>query len=221
MPQSTAYGYDVDEIDAPKYLSHGEWTITGTKSIDAWMPLKPNVTLASGLFGSSGLYAVDQYAEPYDNQSGLSGCIGVNIRKIHTQTNTGLRNANLGLRKMAVLHEGYCMMSYESGTLDGTVITLKYGDAIAPTISGFRAYEELNTSTFYAFSAAPTLETGAAVPTATGVFISGISATAAYTALNTGYRQCKLGWFADVASNMTGYWHRVKIMPNSIYGTTK
>jgi hypothetical protein len=221
MSSGTPYGYDIDEIDAPKFMSRGEWNLTGTKSCDAWMPLKPNTTLSSGLYGVSGLFEVYQWAEPYDDISGLSGCIGVNIRKLSKATDTGLRNQNIGLRKMAVLHEGYCIMEYMSGTLDGTVITLKYGDAIAPTWSGFRAYEEINYDTIYAFSAAPTVETGAKVPAGTGVFISGISPTSAYNVLNTGIRQVKLGWFADVVSNKTGARHRVKICPNSIYGTTK
>ena len=197
MSSGTPYGYDVDELDAPKFLSRGEWNLTGTEEVDAWQPLKSNTTLSSGLFGVSGLYEVYQWATKYDDISGISGCIGVNIRKLSKATATGLRNQNIGLRKMAVLHEGYAIMEYIAGTLDGTVITLKYGDVIAPCTSGFRCFQELNQ------------QEGAAVPTATGVF------------LTTGTRQCKLGWFADVVSDQTGARHRVKIMPNSIYGTTK
>jgi hypothetical protein len=200
MSSGTPYGYDIDELDAPKFLSRGEWNLTGTEEIDAWQPLKSSTTLSSGLFGQSGLYEVYQWATKYDDISGISGCIGVNIRKLSKATDTGLRNQNIGLRKMAVLHEGYCIMEYIAGTLDGTVITLKYGDVIAPATSGFRCFQELNF----------TLISGA-IGTAT---LSG-------TFLHTGTRQCKLGWFADVVSDQTGARHRVKIMPNSIYGTTK
>lgn len=219
MSSGTPYGYDIDEIDAPKFMSRGEWNITGTKDCDAWMPLKANTTLASGLFGVSGLYSVTQYAEPYDDISGLSGCIGVNIRKMSLETNTGLRNQNIGLRKIAVIHEGYVIMEYIAGTLDGTVITLKYGDVIAPCTSGFRCYEELNYGSIIGFSSVTSGEFSA-IPIATGhALITGSTAT--YNVLTTGYRQVKLGWFADVVSDATGYRHRVKIMPNSIYGTTK
>ena len=219
MSSGTPYGYDIDELDAPKFLSRGEWNLTGTEEIDAWQPLKSNTTLSSGLFGVSGLYEVYQWATAYDDVSGISGCIGVNIRKLSKATDTGLRNQNIGLRKMAVLHEGYAIMEYIAGTLDGTVITLKYGDAIAPCTSGFRCYQELNFGSIIGFSVVASGEF-AAVPVATGhALITGTTAT--YNVLHTGYRQVKLGWFADVVSDQTGARHRVKIMPQSIYGTTK
>lgn len=194
---SIPYGYDIAEVDAPKYMSRGEWDISGTYQIDAWMPLKHVGALTSGLRGVSGTRIVRQWCAPYDDISGLSGCIGVNIRKIFESTNTGLRNQNIGLRKMAILHEGYVFMKYVYGLLDGTVVTLKYGDVLAPTISGFRVYEELN------------VVEGAGVPVSTGVF------------LTTGTRQVKLGWYADVVSDATGTRKRIKLIPNSIYGTTK
>lgn len=196
---ATPYGYDVDEIDAPKFMSRGEWSLTGTKDADAYWPLKPNTTLSSGSFGLSGNYEVEQWCEPYDDTSGISGCIGVNIRKISKISETGnKKNQNLGLRKLAVLHEGYVYMYYQSGTLDGTPITMKYGDWIAPCPSGFRTYEELNI---------------------TG--ISGSQGSNFVQAYMTGYRQCQLGWYADVVSSATGTRKRVKIMPQSIYGNTK
>lgn len=195
MSSNVPYGYDIDEIDAPKYMSRGEWSLTGTKDALAYWPMKADPTLTSGLFGTSGLYDVTQWCLPYDNISGLSGCIGVNIRKISKISETGnTRNQNLGNRSLAILHEGYIFMSYESGTLDGALVTLRYGDAIAPCTSGFRVYQELNI---------------------TG--ISGID-TPLTQGFVTGDRQVKLGWYADVPSNLTGVYRRVKIMPNRIYG---
>ncbi len=92
------------------------------------------------------------------------------------------------------MHEGYVPMYYQSGTLDGTVLTMKYGDRIAPCISGFRTYEDVN------------LIPVSVTPAATG-----------YT-IGTGIQQCKLGWWADITSNLTGVRHRVKIMANHIVG---
>jgi hypothetical protein len=138
---ATPYGYDVDEIDSPRYVTRGEWELTGTKALQAYMPLKHGGALTSGLFGLSGIYAVSNWALPYDDISGISGCIGVNLRKMLTQTNTGLHGEAFTRRKVGILHQGVVKMKYQSGTLDGAVITLKWGDQIAPTISGFRAYE--------------------------------------------------------------------------------
>lgn len=195
---TTPYGYSVDEIDAPKFVSRGEWDITGTTEIEAYTPLKANATLSSGMFGS-GAYEVRQWAEPYDDISGISGCIGINLRRIRRSTQSGISyiNENIGRRKMAVLHEGYAFMRYQSGTLDGAVVTLKYGDWIAPCTSGFRVYQEINYGT------------------ATG------EGTNNRNVLHTGYRQVKLGWYADTQSNSTGSRKRVKIMPSMIYGKYK
>lgn len=138
---ATPYGYDVDEIDSPRYVTRGEWELTGTKALQAYMPLKHGGALTSGLFGLSGIYAVNNWALPYDDISGISGCIGVNLRKMLTQTNTGLHGEAFTRRKVGILHQGVIKMKYQSGTLDGAVVTLKWGDTIAPTISGFRVRE--------------------------------------------------------------------------------
>ncbi len=180
-----SYGFDIDNIDAPKYVSRGEWDITGNYAIEAFTPLKSAGAMTSGAFGVSGTYNVNNWAVPYDDISGCSGCIGVTLRRIEAYTNTGLRNSNLYRRKMGVLHEGYCFMRFQEGQLDGTIITLRYGDSIAPCTSGFRAYEIV------------TVEDGA---------------------IGTGLQQCKLGWYADLASDATGTIKKVKIMPNTIYG---
>lgn len=187
----TPYGYDVEQIDAPKYISRGEFDITGTKELEAYMPLQlSSTTLSSGAFGVSGLYRVQQMAVPYADNSGLSGCIGINTRKVRKSTDTGLRNQNLMNRKLAILHEGYCYMLYQSGTLDGTVRTLRHGDLIAPCHSGFRVYEELNHSAVN--------------------YTGGI--------MTTGDRQCILGHYADVASSLTGTWKKVRIYPHQTFG---
>jgi hypothetical protein len=194
----TPYGWDTENIEAPKFVSRGEWDITGTKALAAFQPLNVySTTFDSGIFGESGIYRVRQFAAPYDDKSGISGCIGVTLRRIETATNTGLRNQNLGNRKMAVLHEGYCYMEYKSGYLDGSVKTLQYGDKIAPCISGFRVYEEINIQA-----------------------VSGMDGTEA-VCITTGIRQCHLGWYADAASDATGTWKRVKINPHYLYGAHK
>lgn len=187
----TPYGYDVEQVDSPKYISRGEHDLTGTREIEAFMPMQlSSTTLVSGAFGVSGLYRVQQMAVPYADISGMSGCIGITTRKIRKATDTGLRNQNLMNRKLAILHEGYCYMLYQSGTLDGAVVTLRHGDLIAPTISGFRVYQELNVQ-----NCPPSGEL-----------------------LTTGNRQCLLGHYADVASSLTGTWKKVRIMPNNLYG---
>lgn len=190
-------GYNEQEIDAPKYVSRGEWDLGRTSSSHSNMPLKADPTLTTGDFGVSGQYETYQWAVPYDDNSGVSGCIGVNLRTIKSVNDTGIgysTNQNIGLRKLLVMHEGYIPMYYQSGTLDGVPKTMKYGDRIAPCISGFRTYEELN------------LLNISIIPLGSGAVYG------------TGIRQCNLGWWADITSNLTGVRHRVKIMANHIVG---
>jgi len=185
------------EIDAPKYVSRGEWDITGTRGIHSNMPMKANPTLTTGDFGVSGQYETYQWALPYDDNSGISGCIGINLRTVKAISDTGIgysTNQNLGLRKLLIMHEGYVPMYYQSGILTGSPQTMKYGDRIAPCISGFRTYEDVNLIPF------------ALTPVGTGY------------AVGTGIQQCTLGWWADVTSNVTGTRYRVKVMANHILG---
>ena len=188
-------GYNEQEIDAPKFVSRGEWNISGNVSSHAFMPLKPVTTLTTGGFGVSGTYETYNWALPYNDNSGISGCIGILLRSIKHIDDTGIgysTNENLGLRKVLVMHEGYAPLTYQSGTLDGVPVTMKYGDRIAPCISGFRTWEPLN------------LLNISIIPLGSG---------ACY---GTGIKQVKLGWWADIASNATGNRFRVKIMPNTV-----
>lgn len=194
---STPYGYDVDEIDSPRYVTRGEWELTGTKALQAYMPLKHGGSLTSGLFGISGIYAVSNWALPYDDISGLSGCIGVNLRKMITQTDTGTFSEPFTRRKVGIMHMGVVKMKYQSGTLDGAVVTLKWGDRIAPTISGFRVWQPLNLL---------------------NVQLIGETTGQVY---GTGYEQTHLGWYVDYPSDATGSWKKVYINPNWNYGETK
>jgi len=191
-------GYNVDQIEAPKYLSHGEWELTGTKRVEAYWPLKAVSGLATETWGVSGYYNTTQYCVPYDDISGISGSIGVSIRTVGTISETGTTtNQNLLQRKFAVMHEGYVPMYYQSGTLDGAVILMHYGYKIAPCTSGFRTYQELN---------------------ALAVVVPG--AATGHT-FGTGYQQCELGWYADVQSVATGYRYLVKINPRFVSTRTK
>lgn len=210
----TPYGYDVQQIDAPRYISRGEFDVTGTLELDAFTPLKLHSTsFDSGAFGVSGIYRVRQLAAAYNDISGMSGCIGVSIRKIRSSTNTGLRNQNIIRRKMAVLHFGPTYMRYESGTLDGSPVTLRYGDKIAPCTSGFRAYQELNYTTI-----TEVIGTGYADCAISGYVLTTGSKSDVAGVVTTGNRQTCLGYYADVASNLTGTWKKVVILPHNIYG---
>lgn len=182
-------GYNEQEIDAPKYVSRGEFDLTGTMAIHSHMPMKADTTLTTGDFGVSGQYETYQWALPYDDNSGISGCIGVNLRTVLAISDTGIgysTNQNIGLRKLLIMHEGYLPMYYQSGTLDGVPATMKYGDRIAPCVSGFRTYEDVNGDVL--------------------------------GALKTGIQQCNLGWWADISSNLTGVRYRVKVMANHVLG---
>ena len=193
-------GYNEMEIDAPKFVSRGEWDMTGTASSHMLMPVKPVAALTSGAFGTSGVYEVNNWCLPYNDNSGISGCVGILLRTVKPISATGVgysTNENLNLRKVLIMHEGYAPMYYQSGTLDGTVRKMKYGDLIAPCISGFRTWENLN------------LINVSIIPLGSGAVYG------------TGYQQVKHGWWADIASDLTGNRFRVKIMPNTIFGSSK
>ena len=188
-----ANGYDVEGLEQPYFISRGQWTVSGNTTIDAFTLLKPTKVLVSGAFGISGIYYTRSLAEPYDDISGVSGAMGCTIRKIYADTETGNVVHPIYRRSMGVCHEGYVRMRYESGTLDGAVVTLTYGDLISPCVSGFRVYEP------YA------LQTDA---DGSGFVTTGTA----------GIQQQILGWYADVASASTGTWKRIKLMPHGISG---
>ena len=191
-------GYNEQEIDAPKYVSRGEYDITGTRGIHSNMPMKVDPTLTTGGFGVSGQYETYQWALPYDDNSGLSGCIGINLRTVLSVNDTGFgysTNQNIGLRKLLIMHEGYVPMYYQSGILTGSPQTMKYGDKIAPCISGFRTHEIIGSVAV------------SVIPTGTGAAISSASK-----------QQCVLGWWADITSTLTGVRYRVKVMPSHTLG---
>lgn len=193
-------GYNEMEIDAPKFVSRGEWDMTGNVSSHMLMPVKPVVTLTTGAFGVSGTYETYNWCLPYNDNSGISGCVGILLRNVKSVNDTGFgysTNENIGLRKVLIMHEGYIPMYYQSGTLDGVPKTMKYGDRIAPCISGFRTWEDLN------------LLNISIIPLGSGAVYG------------TGLKQVELGWWADIASDLTGNRFRVKIMPNTINGRSE
>ena len=190
-------GYNEMEIDASKFVSRGEWDMTGNVSSHMLMPVKPVTTLTTGAFGVSGTYETYNWCLPYNDNSGISGCVGILLRNVKSVNDTGFgysTNENIGLRKVLIMHEGYIPMYYQSGTLDGVPKTMKYGDRIAPCISGFRTWEDLN------------LLNISIIPLGSGAVYG------------TGLKQVELGWWADIASDLTGNRFRVKIMPNTING---
>lgn len=190
-------GYNEMEIDAPKFVSRGEWDMTGNVSSHMLMPVKPVTALTTGAFGVSGTYETYNWCLPYNDNSGISGCVGILLRNVKSVNDTGFgysTNENIGLRKVLIMHEGYIPMYYQSGTLDGVPKTMKYGDRIAPCISGFRTWEDLN------------LLNISIIPLGSGAVYG------------TGLKQVELGWWADIASDLTGNRFRVKIMPNTING---
>lgn len=139
-------GYDVELLEEPIYVSRGEWTLTGNQSVIAGDLLKRTDTLVSGAWGLSGIYYVRNQCEYYNDISGISGCIGMALEDVLADTATGMDNINRPMfrRQIDVCHFGVTKLPYVSGTLDGGVVTLKWGDALAPCISGFRAFEEIN-----------------------------------------------------------------------------
>jgi hypothetical protein len=197
-------GYAGYGIEQPYYVSQGLWTLTGNEGCAAFTPLKRTSTLVSGLWGVSGVAWVRLNAQVYDDISGISGCIGCNIEEMKADSETGLSNVNRSFarRNMAVLHLGVVKLPQVSGTLDGTPVTLKWGDAVAPCISGFRAFEEIN-------------YTG----------ISGSQGNNYVNVLHTGVRQQVLGTYMDHPNAMTGTsgvaWRRIFMNPQAIYGVHK
>jgi len=189
------HGYDIELLEEPYYVSRGEWALTGTESCQAYDLLKRTSTLVSGLWGASGVYAIWNFAQVYDDISGITGTIGVSLHKLRTDTDTGMTNINqvFARRQIDVCHFGFVKLPYVSGTLDGTVVVMGFGDRIAPSQSGFRTWEEINVD--------------------------------ANTGLTTGVRQVILGQYMDVPSNQTGTTglarKKVFIYPNAIYGVHK
>lgn len=197
------HGYDVELLEEPYYVSRGEWTLTGTASCQAYDLLKRTSTLVSGLWGVSGAYNVMNYAQSYDDISGISGCIGVSLHKLRTDTDTGMTNINqvFARRQLDVVHFGVVKLPYVSGLLaGGTPPTLKWGDALAPSLSGFRVFEEVNK-----------------------VEVTGLSDTE--IVLGTGIRQQHFATYMDTPSAITGTTgfarRKVFIHPRSIYGVHK
>jgi hypothetical protein len=194
---STPHGYDVYNIEQPYFISRGLWSLTGTESAPAFMLLKRTSTLSSGLWGVSGVHHVRLNAQVYDDISGITGCIGCTIEEILKDSDTGSTNINkvFARRNMSVLHIGVVRIPQVSGTLDGTPVTLTWGDRVAPSISGFRAWEWVNTD-------------------AAG---SGF--------VTTGTAQQVLGLYMDRPSNMTGTsgaaWRRIFMCPEAVYGVHK
>lgn len=197
------HGYETELISDPKIVSRGEWTLTGTQECQAFTPLKRTSTLSSGLWGTSGVYYVRNQAQVYDDISGISGCIGVSLHKMLKDSDTGMTNINRPMfrRQMSVLHYGMIKLPYVSGTLDGSVVTLTWGDRIAPCISGFRAWQEINYHS---------------VEENTGDMAN---------ALHTGVRQQVLGIYMDTPCAVTGETgqarRKVLINPEAIYGVHK
>lgn len=187
-------GYDTEVSEDPG-VSRGEWTLSGNQSVQAYDLLKRTDTIVSGLWGSSGVYYTRNYAEYYDDISGISGCIGCSLDDLLSDAATGLTNVNRNMfrRQIGVRHFGVVKLPYVSGTLDGTVVTLKWGDRVAPCVSGFRAWEEINID--------------------------------ALTGLTTGVRQQVLGTYYDVPCATTGLTgvsrRKVFVHPQTIYGVHK
>ena len=196
------HGYEVEILEQPYYVSRGEWTLTGTANCQAYTPLKRADEIVSGLWGTSSVYYTRQYATVYDDISGISGCIGVSLTKMLKDSDTGMTNITQPMfrRQLDVVHFGVIRLPYVSGTLDGVPVTLKWGDRIAPCISGFRAFQEVNI-----------------LP------VTGLGDTE--TVLNTGTRQQVLGIYMDTPSALTGTTgvanKRVFIQPSTIYGVHK
>ena len=188
-------GYDVEVLEGPYHVSRGEWTLTGNESCQAYDLLKRTDTIVSGLWGVSGIYYTRNYAQYYDDISGISGCIGCSLTDLLADSATGMDNINRNMfrRQITVCHFGVVKLPYVSGLLDKSVVLLKWGDALAPCISGFRAYQEIN--------------------------VDGV------TGLTTGIRQCNFATYMDTPTDITGLTgaarRKVFIHPQTLYGVHK
>jgi len=136
------HGYEVESLEGPYFQSRGQFRITGNITIDAFTLLKRETAIASGLWGTSGVYGTYYDLVAYNDISGISGCVGCTIEKKWADDQTGgVRVAPMYRKQVGVLHFGFVKLPYVSGLIDNSVVTLKWGDKLAPCISGFRAYE--------------------------------------------------------------------------------
>lgn len=196
------HGYDVELLEEPYYVSRGENTLTGTESVRAYELLKRSTEITSGLWGTSGVYYTRNYVTMYNDISGVSGCIGASLSAVKKDSDTGMTNITQPMfrRQIDVVHFGVIKLAYVSGTLDGGVVTLKWGDLLAPCISGFRVFQEINV-----------------IP------VSGLTDTD--LVLNTGTRQQVLATYMDIPSAITGTTgqarKKVFLHPQTIYGVHK
>lgn len=138
---STPHGYDIESVEEPKFVSRGQFYVTGNVTIDAFTLMKRETSITSGLWGVSGVYNVKYELTPYDDISGISGCVGCTVEKKYADDQTGNVVAPIYRKSQTILHFGFVKLPYVSGTIDNAVVTLKWGDKVAPCISGFRAYE--------------------------------------------------------------------------------
>lgn len=151
MTDSLDGAWQNPDIEFPKHISRGDYAVTGTAAYDTWSLMKSaDMSVESGSQGVSGIYETERYITGYDDISGISGCLGATLRKLEKADQTWPSGIGRPLtrRKIGIVHEGYIKLTYKSGTLDGTVRTLRYGDAIAPcSHDGFRVYEDVNVDT--------------------------------------------------------------------------
>ena len=193
------HGFEVESLEGPYFQSRGQFRITGNVTIDAFTLLKRETTIVSGTWGASGVYQTYYELSAYNDISGISGCVGCTIEKKWADDQTGgVRVAPMYRKQAGVLHFGFVKLPYVSGLIDNSVVTLKWGDKLAPCISGFRAYERQQEI---------------------AIIVAGDTTGATY---GTGLQQCELGTFADLPSTMTGTSgaarYRILLNPKTIYG---
>jgi len=196
------HGFEVESLEGPYFVGRGQFTITGNITIDAFTLLKRETSIVSGLWGVSGVYRTQYKLTAYNDISGISGCVGCTIEKKWADDQTGgVQVFPMYRKQVGVLHFGFVKLPYVSGLIDNSVVVLKWGDKLAPCISGFRALEPLQSIAVL---------TPAASAETTG-----------YT-YGTGLQQCELGTYADLPSTMTGTSgaarYRILLNPKTIYG---